>query len=352
MRQASGLRPRAPDVVQAEREQLVEALLLRDDAAGDDDHGPNPIDPLRPEYRAASRKATPALRVVGTLAGGYTPAFLQSAIGRQRGTTEVAAMIRRAHLTGNAYRNFNYLIASPRQRRGAGDRPAGPRQVPGQGRERGWQITQIFNTHEHHDHIGGNAAMVAATGAKVLAHEQAGGASGRRPRVGAGDVIKVGNRVELECLDTPGHTMCHICLCAHGDRPAIFSGDTLFNAGAGNCHNGGNPDALYDTFSGASSPGCPTRRASIRARLRREQPALHARASPTTRPRRRCSPASRTTTRRSAGDDAGRREGGQHLLRLDSPGVIARLREDFPDLAANPDPRTVFVKLRELRNRW
>ena len=29
--------------------------------------------------------------------------------------------------------------------------------------------------HEHHDHIGGNAAVVAATGAKVIAHHRAAG---------------------------------------------------------------------------------------------------------------------------------------------------------------------------------
>ena len=42
--------------------------------------------------------------------------------------------------------------------------------------------------------------------------------------------------------------MCHICLRSHTDQPALFSGDTLFNAGAGNCHNGGNPEDLYATF--------------------------------------------------------------------------------------------------------
>ncbi|HBK76262.1 MAG TPA: hydroxyacylglutathione hydrolase, partial [Gammaproteobacteria bacterium] len=33
------------------------------------------------------------------------------------------------------------------------------------------------------------------------------------------------------------------------DHRAIFCGDTLFNAGAGNCHNGGHPEELYDTFA-------------------------------------------------------------------------------------------------------
>jgi hydroxyacylglutathione hydrolase len=32
--------------------------------------------------------------------------------------------------------------------------------------------------------------------------------------------------------------------------------------------------------------------------------------------------------------------------------VIAKLREKFPDLPEQPDARTVFVKLRELRNTW
>ena len=40
------------------------------------------------------------------------------------------------------------------------------------------------------------------------------------------------------------------------------------------------------------------------------------------------------------------------FFRLDSPSLIARLREAFPDLPAQPDAQTVFVKLRELRNQW
>ena len=40
------------------------------------------------------------------------------------------------------------------------------------------------------------------------------------------------------------------------------------------------------------------------------------------------------------------------FLRLRNPSVIARLRQSFPDLPDDPDPRTVFVKLRELRNDW
>ena len=40
------------------------------------------------------------------------------------------------------------------------------------------------------------------------------------------------------------------------------------------------------------------------------------------------------------------------FFRLHSPSLIAQLREDFPDLPEDPDPQTVFLKLRELRNSW
>jgi len=40
------------------------------------------------------------------------------------------------------------------------------------------------------------------------------------------------------------------------------------------------------------------------------------------------------------------------FFRLGNPEVIEKLREAFPDLPANPDEKTVFIALRELRNKW
>jgi hydroxyacylglutathione hydrolase len=256
--------------------------------------------------------------------------------------------------TGNAYRNYNYLVVCPDNGEALAIDPLDHQKCLATAKAHGWQITQILNTHEHHDHTGGNAAVVAATGAKLIAHHRSGNSiPGMDRGVQAGDVIKVGRTVELECLDTPGHTMCHICLCAHGDRPALFSGDTLFNAGAGNVHNGGSADALYATFAEqlARLPdstqvfaGHDYIENNLKFTLAREPDNAAAAA----------------LLPRVAGHDPaqahittlGEEKQINTFMRLGSASVIAKLREAFPDLPEQPDARTVFVKLRELRNSW
>jgi hydroxyacylglutathione hydrolase len=256
--------------------------------------------------------------------------------------------------TGNAYRNFNYLIACPDTGEALAIDPLDHEKCLSTAKARGWRITQILNTHEHHDHTGGNAAVVAATGAKVIAHHKAGGRiPGVDRGVKAGDVIKVGKRVELECMDTPGHTMCHICLRSHTDQPALFSGDTLFNAGAGNCHNGGDPGELYATFVQQLAtlpantqvyPGHDYIENNLKFTLAREPDNV---AAKELLPRvTGHDPATSLVT--TLADE----KQFNTFFRLTSPSVIAKLRESFPDLPEQPDAKTVFLKLRELRNRW
>ena len=75
--------------------------------------------------------------------------------------------------TGNAYRNFNYVIVCPDTGEALAIDPLDHEKCLSAAEKNGWKITQILNTHEHGDHIGGNEAMVAATGAKLLAHKNA-----------------------------------------------------------------------------------------------------------------------------------------------------------------------------------
>ena len=103
--------------------------------------------------------------------------------------------------TGNAYRNFNYLIVCPESGEALAVDPLDSERCLAAANANGWQITQILNTHEHHDHIGGNQAVVDATGAKVLAHKNAKDSiPGLDVGLGAGDVVKIGRTVELLSL--------------------------------------------------------------------------------------------------------------------------------------------------------
>ena len=256
--------------------------------------------------------------------------------------------------TANAGRNFNYLIACPETGEALAVDPLDHEKCLQAVKAAGWHVTQILNTHEHRDHTGGNGPMAQKTGAKILAHKNAGARIPEMSQgVSAGDVIKVGRTVELEALDTPGHTMTHICLLSHTEQPALFCGDTMFNAGAGNCHNGGHPAELYQTFSGQLAklpdstlvyPGHDYIENNLRFTLSREPDNKQA----------------QTMLERLKGQDPAKafvstlaveREVNT-FFRLSSPSVIAKLREAFPDLPEKPDQRTVFLKLRELRNKW
>ncbi len=263
-------------------------------------------------------------------------------------------MIVKQLYTENAYRNFNYLIACPETGEALAVDPLDHRRCLAAARAEGWDITQVLNTHEHGDHTGGNEATIAATGAKLLAHA---GAKGRIPGIdvglAAGDVVKVGRTVELEALDTPGHTMSHVCLLSRTDAPALFCGDTLFNAGAGNCHNGGHPEELYETFAAQLArlpggtlvyPGHDYIANNLDFTLDREPGNARARALRGEIEGQDPHAAKVTTLALEKEVNA--------FFRLHSPGVVARLRQTFPDLPDDPAPREVFLKLRALRNDW
>ena len=254
--------------------------------------------------------------------------------------------------TGNALRNFNYLIACPTTGEALAIDPLDHQKVLRIAQDKGWEITQILNTHEHGDHTGGNDEVQKATGAKILAHYQA-----DIPNIDLhlrrGDTVNVGSH-ELVCLDTPGHTMSHICLLSQGDPPALFSGDTLFNAGAGNCHNGGYPDVLYETFAKILAelpdhtlvyPGHEYMVANLKFTLDREpdnqvaRDILHEVLEQ--------SPDQPLVT------TLGMEKEMNTFFRLQQPEIIARLKKThFPDLPDNASAKSVFLKLRQLRNHW
>lgn len=93
---------------------------------------------------------------------------------------------------------------------------------------RGVSIVGVINTHFHADFVAGHLELAEAVGAWIGYGTRAETDYPIR-RLAAGDQISLGD-VELEILDTPGHTWESISLVAHdrGRPAAVFTGDALF----------------------------------------------------------------------------------------------------------------------------
>jgi hydroxyacylglutathione hydrolase len=111
---------------------------------------------------------------------------------------------------------------------------------------RGWKITQIWNTHWHPDHVGGNAQIKAATGCIITGPAaEAERISTLDVQVRGGDVVQLGD-VRAMVLDVPAHTAGHIAYHFESEQVA-FVGDTLFAMGCGRLFEG-TAAQMYDNM--------------------------------------------------------------------------------------------------------
>lgn len=254
----------------------------------------------------------------------------------------------------NRLRNFHYLIACKQTREAMVIDPLDVERCMSAAHKEGFKITKILNTHEHWDHIDGNSEMKEKTGATILAHD---GAKDKIPNVDqglkAGDHIGVGTSVSFTVLDTPGHTDTHVCLLSNGANPALFCGDTLFNAGVGHCKLGGNPDTLYDTltnqlFSLADEtrifPGHDYMINNLEFTLDREPDNEHAKDF--------LKKLEHQNSHDAYISNLADERKINSFLRLDNPSIIAQLQKAFPDMQTSPSKKEVFIALRNLRNNW
>ena len=120
---------------------------------------------------------------------------------------------------------------------------------------RGWRISQIWNTHWHPDHTGGNDAIRAATGCTITGPAEAERVSKMDRIVAGGDRARIG-AIEAELIDIPAHTAGHVAFHLPAEQVA-FVGDTLFAMGCGRLFEG---DARAD----ARQPAAPRRLAGRR----------------------------------------------------------------------------------------
>jgi hydroxyacylglutathione hydrolase len=105
---------------------------------------------------------------------------------------------------------------------------------------KGWQITQIWNTHWHPDHAGGNEAIKDPTGCTVIAPAgEADKIAGIDRTVGQGDTVSLGSW-QAQVIDVGGHTLGHIAYFVPEAKLA-FVGDSVFALGCGRMFEGTAP---------------------------------------------------------------------------------------------------------------
>jgi glyoxylase-like metal-dependent hydrolase (beta-lactamase superfamily II) len=117
--------------------------------------------------------------------------------------------------------------------------------------ELGLELTALFETHVHADHVTGAGELRKRTGATCHV-PRLGGAPCADVPVGDGDEVRVGS-IRLRVLATPGHTngcVSYLVGEGDGDAPAdrVLTGDALLVRGCGRTDfQEGNAGTLWDS---------------------------------------------------------------------------------------------------------
>lgn len=142
--------------------------------------------------------------------------------------------------------NYGFLVHEPESGATATIDTPDAEEILRQARAKGWRITDVWNTHWHPDHAGGNAAIQRETGALITGPaevERIGQAPDRV--IVEGDVVQLG-AAAARVLDVGGHTLGHIAY-VFDDENVAFVGDALFSMGCGRLFEG-TPEQMWDSL--------------------------------------------------------------------------------------------------------
>lgn len=136
----------------------------------------------------------------------------------------------------NNLRNFNYIVYSEDTSKAIFFDPTDLsmtlHKLP-----KGIKPEFLINTHDHYDHIQDNKKFLEIDGTMHI-------------KLLPGSELALSKRESVRCISTPGHVREHYCyeLVEDNEVKGVITGDTVFNAGVGNCRDGGDPGILFESI--------------------------------------------------------------------------------------------------------
>lgn len=137
----------------------------------------------------------------------------------------------------NSLRNFNYILYSEITNEAIFFDPTDLNFSLPKAEKLGITPKFLINTHQHLDHIADNEKFLNLEHTKMIELKDF-------------EEFQLSATEKIVCRYTPGHVMDHYCYFLYENEKMIgvICGDTIFNAGVGNCKNGGNPKVLMETI--------------------------------------------------------------------------------------------------------
>lgn len=148
------------------------------------------------------------------------------------------------HFLNNSLRNYNYVIASEVNNKAIFIDPFDIDQTLPLCHKEGKIPKYLLYTHYHPDHTKDNERFLALETSELLEIEH-------------DKFFELSETETIKCIFTPGHVADHVCffLYEKDSLVSVITGDTVFNAGIGNCKSmGGDPKVLYQTIKNIFIP--------------------------------------------------------------------------------------------------